>query len=95
MKGDASETLPIYLTSHPETVISIVYFDFDIYKPTQVALKAIKPHLTRASVLVFDQLNCPEFPGETIALNEVLGLNNCVLRRSPLTPWLSYMSFDG
>jgi len=94
VKGDASETLPAYLKAHPETVISLVYFDFDIYKPTRDALIAIKPHLTRTSVLVFDQINCPEFPGETIAVNEVLGLNNCLLRRSPLTPWLSYMSFD-
>jgi hypothetical protein len=94
IKGDASETVPAYLKSHPETVISFVYFDFDIYKPTKVALQAIKPHLTRSSVIVFDQLNCPEFPGETLAVSEVLGLNNCNLRRSPLTPWMSYIVFD-
>ena len=95
VKGDASETVPAYFEQHPETIVSLVYFDFDIYKPTRDALTAIRPRLTRASVLVFDQLNCPEYPGETIALAEAFGLNNCTLRRSPLTPWMSYMTFDG
>ena len=54
-------------------------FDMDIYKPTKEALKAIKPKLIKGSLLVFDELNCSEFPGETKALAEVLELNNLKL----------------
>lgn len=95
VKGDATKTLPDYLSRHPETVLAMAYFDFDIYQPTKVCLEALRPHLTRNTVLVFDQLNCPEYPGETIALAEVFGLNRCTIRRSPLTPWMSYMTCEG
>jgi len=33
---------------------------------------------------------CPEFPGESRALAEVFGLGKCTLKRSPLSPWMSY-----
>ena len=94
VKGDATKTVPRYLGEHPETVIALAYFDFDIYHPTRACLEAIRPHLHRNSTLVFDQLNCPEYPGETIALKEVFGLNAVSLVRSPITPWISYMACD-
>lgn len=46
VKGDATETIHTYLTQHPETVIALAYFDFDIYAPTKVCLEAILPRLT-------------------------------------------------
>ena len=59
---------------HPETIVSLAIFDFDIYQPTKAALEAIKPHLFKGSVLVFDELCDDIFPGETIALREVFDL---------------------
>lgn len=94
VKGDAAATVPEYLRQHPEAIIAMAFFDFDIYHPTRACLEAIKPHLARSSILVFDQLNCPEYPGETLALKEVFGLGACSLVRSPLTPWISYLSCD-
>jgi hypothetical protein len=94
VKGDASATIGTYLKAHPETIIALAYFDFDIYSPTKACLEAIRPHLTRNSVLAFDELNCPEYPGETRALNEVFGLGKCTLKRSPLSPWLSYTTCE-
>lgn len=91
VQGDATEALPRYLKSNPETMVALAYFDFDLYEPTKVCLEALLPHLTKGSVLAFDELNCPEFPGETIALREVLGLSRYAIRRdpnSPLTSWL-------
>ena|ERR1700754_1026828 len=93
IKGDATQTIGNYLEQHPETVIAFAYFDFDIYLPTVKCLKAIKPHLTKGSILAFDELNCPEFPGETIAFNEVLGVNNYAIRRDPKNPLCSYIIF--
>lgn len=91
IKGDATQTLDSYLRRRPETIVALAYFDFDIYLPTKTCLELLREHLTRNSVLVFDQLNCAEYPGETIALREAFGLNRCEIRRSPLTPWLSYV----
>ena len=91
VKGDIIETLPQYLQDNPETIVSLVFFDLDIYKPTKKALEVIKPYLTKGSVLVFDELCDSNFPGETIALNEVFGLNNVELKRLPITSRISYM----
>lgn len=91
IKGDASETLPKYLEKNPETIISLAYFDFDIYQPTKDCLRAILPHITKGSVLAFDELNCSEFPGETAALKEVIGLDKYAIRRFPNSPLTSYV----
>lgn len=91
VQGDASKTLPAFLAAHPETVIALAYFDFDLYRPTKDCLEAIMPHLTRGSVLAFDELNCAEFPGETLAVREVLGLSTHALRRDPNNPLASYL----
>ncbi|MEH6588502.1 MAG: TylF/MycF/NovP-related O-methyltransferase [Halioglobus sp.] len=92
--GDASLTLPAYLEKHPETVVALAYFDFDIYEPTRDCLKSILPHLTKGSVLAFDELNMPEFPGETLAVREVLGLSRYAIRRVPSSPMTSYMVIE-
>jgi hypothetical protein len=33
VKGDATVTIDQYLESHPETIVALAYFDFDIYLP--------------------------------------------------------------
>lgn len=82
IKGDAPLMLEKYLKDHPETIIAFAYFDFDIYEPTKKCLELISPFVTKGSILGFDELNDPQFPGETIALKEAKGLNNISLRRS-------------
>lgn len=94
IKGDAVKTVPEYLKQHPETIISLAIFDFDIYKPTKAALKAIKPHLCKGSILVFDELCDNIFPGETVALKEVFGLNNVKIQRFPFASRISYLEIE-
>ena len=94
VQGDATVTLPAYLNDHPETVIALAYFDFDLYKPTRDCLEAIQPYLTKGTVLAFDELNTPEFPGETIAVREVLGLRHYAIRRDPSNPLTSYLIIE-
>ncbi len=90
VKGDSTVTLPNYLIQHPETIIALAYFDFDIYEPTKVCLQAIKPHLVRGSIIGFDELCDADAPGETAALMEVFGLNNIELLRHQYTSRSSY-----
>jgi hypothetical protein len=92
--GDVVETLPEYLAQHPETILSLVYFDLDLYSPTKACLDAIRPHLVKNSVVAFDQLALAEFPGETIALREAWGLSDFSIYRSPLSPQQSYLVLD-
>jgi hypothetical protein len=92
--GDATQTIHEYLKNQPETVVALAYFDFDIYQPTKTCLEAILPRLTRGSVIAFDELNCPEFPGETLAVMETLGLGRYGLQRDPQNPLVSWMVVD-
>ena len=85
VKGDATKTVREYLDAHPETVVALAYFDMDLYEPTKACLEAIRPHLTRGSVIGFDEAAYADWPGETIAIQEVLGIPNIRLQRSPLT----------
>lgn len=90
IKGDATITLPKYLEEHPETIIAFAYFDMDIYEPTKKCLELIKPYLTKGSIIGFDELNDPQFPGETIALREVFGTQNIQLVRNRFSGIQSY-----
>lgn len=93
IKGDASLTIEDWLANNPYAVVAMAIFDMDIYKPTRAVLERLVPRLTKGSVLVFDELNCPHFPGETRALDEVIGLNNLSLRRSPHQPFCAWAVF--
>lgn len=94
IKGDASVELKKYLDNHPETIIAFAYFDFDVYEPTKKCLELIKPYLTKGSIVGFDELNDPQFPGETVALRETLGLNNVAIKRSKYSGIQSYFEFE-
>lgn len=90
VQGDAAQTIPTYLEKNPHLLISLLYLDFDIYQPTKVALETLYRRVVKGGVVAFDELNCPEFPGETMALLETLGLEQVELRRYPFDPYISY-----
>jgi len=90
VKGDTSVELENYLNKNPHTIISLAYFDFDIYTPTKKCLELIFPRLTKGSVVGFDELNDPDSPGETLALMETLGLGKYSIRRYRYASRVSY-----
>lgn len=91
VRGDVTQTIDKYLADNPETIIALTYFDLALYEPTKKCLEAIAPHLMRGSVIAMDELNSHDFPGETVAVKETLGLRNCVVRRSRFLPDRSYL----
>lgn len=94
IKGDASITVDQWLADNPHAIISMVLFDMDIYKPTKAVLEKIIPRLTKGSLLVFDELNHPAFPGETRALDEVLKLSGIRLRKTRWQPYSAYVVWE-
>lgn len=74
VSGDVRHSLPSWLNSNPEALIALAYFDMDLYAPTVAAIDALRPRLVRGSILAFDQLAHPDWPGETRAVVERLGL---------------------
>jgi len=89
-KGDARVTVDQFLTENPHSVISMLILDMDICEPTLEVLRKLKNRLTKGSVVVFDEINCPSFPGETIALIEEIGLPNISLRKFPFQTFGAY-----
>ncbi len=94
IKGDATKEFKKYLDENPETIVALAYFDFDLYEPTKICLELIKDHVTKGSVIGFDELTFHGFPGETIALKEVFGLNKYKITRWPYTPLESFIVID-
>jgi hypothetical protein len=94
VKGDATRTVKKYLEDHPETIIAFAYFDLDLYEPTKVCLEAILPHLTKGAIIGFDELNYSQFPGETKAFDEVLGINNYKIYHDRNNPVPSYIVYE-
>jgi Macrocin-O-methyltransferase (TylF) len=90
VKGDATKTIPEYLKEHPQTVVSLLHLDFDLYEPTKVALETFVPRMPRGAAIVFDELNNASWPGETLAVLEVYGLRNLRIERFPFEPHVSY-----
>jgi hypothetical protein len=90
IEGDVCETLEKYIEEHPELLVSMVYFDMDLYEPTKYCLERIIKFMPKGSIIGFDELNHPSFPGETRAVKEVIELNKLRLIR---LPWAVRPSF--
>lgn len=87
--GDICQTVPEYLENNPHLVISLLYLDCDLYEPTKTALEYLVPRMPKGAVIAFDELCFKEFPGETIALAETLGISSLRIQRLPFMK-LSY-----
>ncbi|MEQ1590704.1 MAG: class I SAM-dependent methyltransferase [Gallionella sp.] len=91
VNGDFMETSTAYLEKNQHTLVSLLYLDFDLYEPTKRALEVFLPRMPKGSIIAFDELNCESFPGETLAMLEMLKINTCRLERSPIDPWISFV----
>lgn len=90
IKGDVCETAEKYIEDNPHLVVSLLYLDLDIYLPTKKALEVFVPRMPKGSIICFDELNAKIFPGETAAVDEVLGLMNLNIQRFPFDSYVSY-----
>lgn len=90
VQGDANTKIPDYLAQNPQTVVSILHLDFDLYQPTKVAIENFVPRMPKGGIVIFDELNNKTWPGETVATIEALGINNLRLRRFTFEPHISY-----
>jgi len=90
VKGDLSKTLPAYIETQPALMVALLYLDVDLYRPTLDALTLLAPRMAKGSIIAFDELNHPDYPGETVAAMEACGLRNLRLRRLPIASMMSF-----
>jgi len=81
IKGDAIVTIPKYVKENQHLVIALLYLDFDIYKPTKVAIENFLPRMPKGSIIVFDEINNPDFVGEPKAVLDTIGISNLKIKR--------------
>ena len=94
VKGDISDTLPQYLKENPQLVVSMLYLDMDLYKPTKDTIEILYNRIPKGGIIVFDELNHGDYPGETIALLETIGISNLKLERLDISSMLAYARKD-
>ena len=94
IKGDAIIELKKLLLRNKHMIVSMAYFDFDLFEPTYECLKLIKNRLVKGSILAFDELNDEDSPGETEAVMKEIGLNNIRLKRHKNASRISYFAFE-
>lgn len=88
--GDACETLPQFIADNQHIVVALLYLDFDIYKPTRVAIECLWDRMPSGAVIAFDELNQEQWPGETMAVLDSIGISSLRLKRLSFQPQISY-----
>lgn len=91
IKGDFMKTGRKFLKDHPHVLVSLLYLDFDLYEPTKLALETFLPRLGKGSVIAFDEINHPLWPGETLALLEKLNIRDVKIQKFPYEINMSYI----
>jgi hypothetical protein len=90
VRGDATVTIPQYLEENPQLIVSLLYLDFDIYEPTVAALKHFLPRMPKGAVIGFDELNLKDWKGESVAVLEMLKLQDFRIERCQFGSVISF-----
>lgn len=95
IKGDICTTVTPFLASHPHLLVSLLFLDCDLYEPTLAALKAFVPRMPAGALIVFDELDNPKWPGETLAMLEHAAGRPLRLQRLEWDPYIAFAEVGG
>ena len=68
IEGDITQTVPDYVSEHPELKIALLNLDVDIFEPTVTILENLYPKIVSGGIIILGDYG--RFPGETKAVNE-------------------------
>jgi predicted O-methyltransferase YrrM len=94
VRGDITQTIPTFVEANPHLVVSLLFLDADLYAPTKVVLEHILPRMPKGAIVAFDELDNPQWPGETLALLEHPGIRSLRLQRLEWDPYIAYAVID-
>lgn len=92
--GDACMTIPQYIDDNKHLIVALLYLDFDLYEPTRIAIESFWPRMPKGGVLAFDELNQKQWPGETMALFDSIGIGSLRIQRFEFNPQISFAVKD-
>lgn len=90
IKGNAIKTIPQFIKDNKHLVISLLFLDFDLFEPTKIAIENFYPRMPKGSIIAFDELDNPLWPGETLALLKTIGINKLKIKRFEFDPYIGY-----
>lgn len=90
IKGDVSKTIPDFIANDKHIVVSLLFLDLDLYEPTKVAIESFYPRMPKGSIIAFDELDNPIWPGETVAILDTLGINSLEIERVEFDPYIGF-----
>lgn len=90
VKGDIAKTIDPFLKSNPHLLVALLYLDLDLYEPTKLVLEKLLPRVPKGGIVAFDEINVSDYPGETVALLDSIGLAKIQLKRIPFCSRISY-----
>jgi len=94
VRGDATKSIPDFLSENTHLLVSLLFLDMDLYEPTKVALEHFLPRMPRGAVLAFDELDNPIWPGETTALLDSLVINRVKIQRLDWDPYIGFVVLE-
>lgn len=89
VKGDISDTLPKYISEHPELKIALLHIDVDVYKPSVVILNNLYEKVVAGGLVVFDDYGTEA--GETKAIDEFFEGKNILIEKLPISLMPAYI----
>lgn len=92
IRGNAVETIPKFVDENPHLIVSLLFLDFDLYEPTAMALEKFVPTMPKGSIIVFDELNNPLWPGETRAMFDYFKKEKPTIERFDFDPYIGFIS---
>ncbi|MDO8463820.1 MAG: TylF/MycF/NovP-related O-methyltransferase [Gallionella sp.] len=87
--GDILETVPQYVSQHPELKIALLHIDVDVYKPSAVILEHLFDRVVAGGIIVFDDFGT--VAGETKAIDEYFAGQNVLIEKLPFSQTPAYI----
>ena len=89
VQGDILDTIPEYLSEHPELKIAFLHVDVDVYKPSVVILNNLYDRVVKDGLVVFDDYGT--VAGETKAVDEFFKGQDVLIEKLSISHIPSYV----
>lgn len=89
IQGNIVETVPAYLSEHPELKIAMLHIDVDVKEPSVVILEHLFDRVVRGGLVVFDDYGT--VAGETDAIDEFFAEKEVVIEKLSISHIPAYI----
>jgi hypothetical protein len=83
VQGDVADTIPNYISNHPELKIALLHIDVDVYKPSALILEHLFDRVVGDGLIVFDDY--ATVAGETRAVDEFFLEKDVTIEKLPIS----------